>query len=336
MKLRVGLVGLGEAWQHRHRPALRVLQDRFEVRAVYGSVPLLADQAAREFRCDRVDGFRSLIQRPDIDAVLILEHSWQGWLPMLAACDAGKAIYWAADLDLEPDQAIELKQRVDRSGVAFMAEFPRRYAPATLRLKELIATRLGPPQLVFCHRRVPGEDPVQARHGRPSSPGHLIARELVELIDWCRFTVGVDPQSTMSVIHHNAQDHPDYQVINLQFPQTDRQPVTCQLSCGRYIPSRWTEAITFRPPAGLQICCERGLAFIDLPSSLVWFDDAGRHQESLESELSVGEQLLTQFHRAVTSLVRKMSDLEDAYRALRILQAAQQSAAENRRVDIIY
>ena len=34
-----------------------------------------------------------------------------------------------------------------------MAELPRRHMPATLRLKELIATRLGEPQLLFCHLR---------------------------------------------------------------------------------------------------------------------------------------------------------------------------------------
>ena len=37
--------------------------------------------------------------------------------------------------------------------------------------------------------------------------------------------------------------------------------------------------------------------------------------ESLEHERPVGEHLLTQFHRAVTSLVRKTCDLDDAYRA---------------------
>ncbi|MCA9183490.1 MAG: hypothetical protein KDA51_18645, partial [Planctomycetales bacterium] len=58
----------------------------------------------------------------------------------------------------------------------------------------------------------------------------------------------------------------------------------------------------------------------------IWFDEAGRHQESLESEMAVGQQLLTQFHRAVTSLVRKMGDLEDVYLSLRLLQAARESA----------
>ena len=113
-----------------------------------------------------------------------------------------------------------------------------------------------------------------------------------------------------------------------------RLPVTAQLSCGSYISGNWKEAVAFRPPAAMQICCERGVAFIDLPSNLVWFDEAGRHMESLETELPVGERLLQHFHRAVTSLVRNMSDLDDAYRAASLLAAAQQSDIEGRRIEV--
>lgn len=333
MKLRIGLIGLGEAWQTRHRPALRMLHDRFEVRAVYTSVPLLADPAAREFHAQRVDGYRALVQRRDVDAVLILESCWQGWLPMLAACHAGKAVYWAADLAFEPALAADLKARVAESGIAFMAEFPRRFAPATLRLKELIATQLGKPQLIFCHRRMPGEASRNTRNGEPS-PQRLVDRELVELIDWCRYVVGRDPTS-VSAVQHGSSQPPDYQCMSLGFSATDRAPpVTAQVSCGRYIPAAWHEAISFRPPSAMQICCEHGVAFIDLPSTLVWFDEAGRHLESLETELPVGEQLLSQFHRAVTSLVHKMGDLEDACRASEIRLAAVESARTGQRIPL--
>ena len=71
---------------------------------------------------------------------------------------------------------------------------------------------------------------------------------------------------------------------------------------------------------------------MDLPASLVWFDTAGRHQESLESERPVGEQMLLQFHRRVTSLVRSMSGIDDALRAIQIVQAGELSQAEGRRV----
>jgi predicted dehydrogenase len=339
MKLRVGLIGLGEAWQQRHRPALRMLDDRFDVRAIYSSVSLLADHAAKDFQACRLDGFRQLVRRRDIDAVLILEKSWQGWLPMLAACEEGKAIYWAADLDFAAPQAVALKQRVDRSGVAFMAEFPRRCAPATLRLKELIATRLGPPQLIFCHRRLPTVNPATARQRFSRRASGEIAtpsadRELVEMIDWCRYVVARDP-AAVTAIEHASQTSRSYRNMTLHFAgEAETHPVTAQLSCGQYIPAQWQEAIGFRPPSGMQICCERGVAFVDLPSSVVWFDEAGRHVESLESELPVGERLLTQFHRAVTSLVRKMGDLNDACRASQIVLAASQSADAGQRIEL--
>ncbi len=332
MKIRLGLIGLGDAWQQRHRPALRMLQDRFEVRAVYAPVPLLAEQAAKEFGAAQVDGYRALVARSDVDAVLILESSWQGWLPILAACDAGKAVYWAADLALEPDVARNLTERVDRSGVAFMAEFPRRFAPATLRLKELIATHLGKPRLLFCHRRLPVE--INAKRG--PTPVQQANRELVELIDWCRYVVGSEPSSVLSLVH-GAEPNPDYRLLSVRFegPKCVPEGVTCQISCGQYIPSRWNEAIGFRPPPGLQVSCERGLAFIDLPSQLVWFDEAGRHVESLDSERPVGEQLLTQFHRAVTSLLRKMGDLHDACWAIEVLQASKESAVSGQRISTV-
>src|SRR4051812_26288380 len=111
MKLRVGLVGLGSDWENRHRPALRTLSDRFEVRAVCEQVALRAAQAAREFGADQVDGFRALARREDIDAILMLSQQWYGSLPILAACDSGKAIYTAAGLELDENLALRIKQR---------------------------------------------------------------------------------------------------------------------------------------------------------------------------------------------------------------------------------
>jgi predicted dehydrogenase len=336
MKLRVGLIGLGEGWETRHRPALRALQDRFEVRAVCEQVAHRAEQAAREFGASAVDGFRAVCSREDVDAVLLLSEQWYGALPIYAACDAGKAIYLGAALQLDVDEAIKLKQRVEASGVAFMAEFPRRQAPATLRLKELIATRLGEPRLLFCHRRTPvQEKPTQKGKGLPKANDN---RDLMELVDWCRYVVGREPTSVLGMMHNVTPDGPDcdYKMMSLDFsaPQPPGSDVIAQVSSGYYMPSCWEEAVSFRPPAALQVACEKGIAFIDLPASLIWFDRAGRHQESLDSERPVGEQLLSQFHRSVTSLVRNTAGLEDAYRALAIVLAAIQSHQEGRRVPL--
>jgi predicted dehydrogenase len=321
MKLRVGVVGLGDAWQSRHAPALRALADRFEVRAICDPVRHRAEQAAAEFQTEAIDGYHTLVEREDIDAVLVLSPQWFRALPILAACDARKAVYCAVGLDLGAEEAQSIKRRVEESGIAFMGEFSRRYAPATLRLKELIATRLGSPRLLFCHQRSGGDWPA--------------FRHLLGQIDWCRYVADGAPTYVTGVIHR-AETEEDYQMLSLDFSPRE-MPGTgtvAQISCGCYIPLPWQEAISYRPMAELQASCRRGIAFVDLPSSLVWFDEAGRHQESLESERPLGERLLLQFYRSVTSLVRRSCDLEDAYLAIRVVQAARRSFQEGRRVEL--
>ena len=88
MKLHVGLVGIGSAWETRHLPALRALSDRFEVRAVCDPVRHRAEKVAKQLNAEPHDGFRKLIERSDIDAVLLLSAQWFGPLPIMAACSA--------------------------------------------------------------------------------------------------------------------------------------------------------------------------------------------------------------------------------------------------------
>jgi len=333
MKLRVGIVGLGSHWDTRYLPALRSLADRYEVRGVCEQVAHLAERAAKELGAVPVDGYRALASRDDIDAVLYLSDQWYGATPILAACDFGKAVYSAISFPVDAAEARLLRDRVERAGIAFMAELPRRYAPATLRLKELIATRLGRPRMLFCHRRVPlSTAPAVA----PPRDRESEARDLMELVDWCRYVAGTEPTSVVAVRHAEVPgcETDDYQMMSLDFSTSGRpgDGVLAQVSCGYYMPRQWEEAVGFRPPPALQVVCENGIAFIDLPANLVWFDSVGRHQESLESERPVGEYMLVQFHRKVTSLVRAVSGLDDSLRAMQVVQAAAESQREGRRV----
>ena len=334
MRIRVGLIGLGDVWQKRHAPALRALADRFEVRAICDPVRHRAEQAAAEFDAEAVDGYHVLVQREDIDAVLVLSPHWFRTLPILAACESRKAIYCAVGLDLDADEAQSIKRRVEEAGIAFMAEFPKRQAPATIRLKELIATRLGIPRLLFCHRRSVSDSPGGAT-GTVVPPPTF--RHVIGQVDWCHYVADTEPTYVMGLLHRTGEDAAeDYRMLSVDFSPRGKPgtgPVA-QISSGRYIPSPWEEAISYHPLAELQVSCSRGIAFVDLPSTLVWFDEVGRHQESLDSERPVGERLLTQFYRSVTSLVRRTRDLEDASLAIRVVQAGRQSHEEGRRVEL--
>jgi predicted dehydrogenase len=158
----------------------------------------------------------------------------------------------------------------------------------------------------------------------------------MEMVDWCRYLVDREPRTVTGVASRSAggRFNQAYQVASLDFSPAgspDGGPLA-QISCGQYIPAGWPEAISFRPPSQLQICCERGIAFVDLPGTLIWFDEAGRHRESLETERPADERLLMQFHRAVTSLVRQSRDLQDTYRNLEIVLACRESSWQGRRI----
>lgn len=334
MKIRLGLIGLGEPWTERHRRAILALNDRFEIRAVCDGVHHRAELVAEELGVSATGGYGSLVKRPDIDAVIITSSSWAGPLPILAACDAQKAIYCSHDVDLLPEEVEKIHKQVEKAGIAFSAELLRRNAPATLRLKELIATQLGKPQLLFCHHRLGANRNL---HGSTMDP---IRRELVELLDWCCFIVDQTPNCVTGIVHKRydeaCPEEPieDYHSLSLAFAGDGPSAPVAQVSCGRYIPAVWQEAVSYRPLASLQVSCERGVAFVDLPNSLVWFDEAGRHQESLDCELPIGERLLDQFHRSITSLVQNRSDLEAIACANEIIARAEQSHEEGRRMEI--
>jgi len=334
MKLKVGLVGLGDQWETRHGPALKALEDRFQVTAICSEVAAKGELVAKEMGAASVDGFRAMIERNDIDAVLALAPDWVGPLPILAACDAGKAVYTSVAFDLAPEHLGAISDRIRNSGVAFMAELPRRFAPATIRLKELIATRLGNPLLVFCHQRHSVEEQNdRLRRGEYCS---LTWRNMMEAVDWVCYLAERDPASVFSAQykHQNmpADEESYYQMKNLEFAADQRPAVMAQMSIGHYIPQRWPDALSYQRPPEVQICCEHGTAFVNLPSNLIWFNEGGQHIESLESDLPVGEQLLINFHRSVTSLVRNVSDMQNAYRAMNVVTASKQSIDENRRI----
>jgi predicted dehydrogenase len=333
MKLRIGVIGQGRDWHSRYLPALRAMRDRFLLVGFYNAVHALAETSAREFDAIPFVSFRELLETDGLDGVLILEEGWYGLIPLLVAAKEGKAVFCGGEIDLSTTEASQLQKQIQGAGVAFMTEFSRRYAPATIRLKELIATRLGKPRLLFCHRRLACET-KSARNER--SLHARTQRELVELIDWCNYIVGEAPSWVQAIAHQGRMDSQakDYQIVSVGFgdPEVDPSAVLAQISCGAYIPQIWSEAIAYRPPAAVQVCCENGVAFVDLPATLVWFDEAGRHQESLDTELPIGQQMFSLFHRSVTSLVRNISDLEQTCAAMKILDSARTSTETHCRV----
>ena len=328
VRLRVGVIGLGRLWETRHKPSLARLKDRFRITAVYDQVYRRAEIEAAQLDCAACQGLAALVERPDVDVIYLLSPQWFGLHPAHLACAAGKAVYCGLPLAGDQAELESLIQRVDETGIAFMPEFARRCYPATLRLKELLATALGPPRLVLGHSRLFGFD----RYAVPGpttqiAPAPLLIDPGSYLIDWCAFLMQALPTSingTRCLVlpsEAGTNAEPDFESFAATFPDG----ATAQIAFGRYYRTRWGEATRFLPASGFQVYAERGAAWLEMPERIQWWDSSGTHEERLPLEPTIGDVLNDQFHRLVHKGQSLAPTIHDALEIARLVQDLKRS-----------
>ena len=327
VRLGVGVVGLGRLWETRHKPSLLRLQDRFRVTAVYDQVHRRAEIEADHLGCVACEGLAALVERPDVDVIYLLSPQWFGLHPARLACAAGKGVYCALPLAAELGELERLARRVEETGICFMPEFARRCYPATLRLKELLATSLGPPRLVLGHSRLFGFD----RYAVPGpttqiAPAPLLIDPGSYLLDWCSFLMHSPPTSVSGwrcevLPEEGVPGEPDFESFVAVFPGG----ATAQIAYGRYHRGRWGDASRFLPASGFQVLAQRGAAWLEMPERIQWSDSSGTHEERLPLEPTVGDVLNDQFHRLVRKGQALAPTIHDALDIAHLIHHLKQS-----------
>ncbi len=330
-RLRVGVVGLGRLWETRHKPSLARMSDRFQVTAVYDQVFRRAELEAAHLGCAACEGLRALVERSDVDAVYLLSRQWFGLHPAALACAAGKPVYCALPLAGERVELEPLVELVEASGVVFMTEFPRRFYPATIRLRALLAGELGAPRLILGHTRMHGFD----RYAIPGPTTQIALAPLIIdpgsfLLDWCGYVFGaaferlVGTSSRILESSETSADEVDFETFAARFEGGG----TASLSYGRHHRSVWGEASRFLPPQGFQVYAERGAAWLEMPEKIVWSAGSGVNEERLPVEPSVGDVLNDQFYRLVHEGGAAAPALRETLALARLLEILKQSQLE--------
>jgi predicted dehydrogenase len=313
--LRVGVIGLGRLWEARHKPALLRLRERFHVTAVYDQVLRRAELEAAQLGCAAVEGLTSLVERPDVDVVYLLSAQWFGIYPAEIACRFRKPVYCAMALTGFPEELRSLSTLIEQSGIPFMPELPRRFYPATLRLRELLATTLGRPRLILGQTRQFGFD----RYGQPGpstqiAPAPLLIDPGSNLLDWCRFIFQAAPLALMgcgAVVLPGLEGESaerDFESFSVEFDGGGM----AHMAFGRYHRQPWGEATRFLPQPGIQVFAEHGAAWLELPERIQWTDGKAVHDERLPLEPSVGETLNDQFYRLIRGEHSLAPTIQDA------------------------
>jgi predicted dehydrogenase len=308
--LRVGILGLGRRWR-RYRLALGALSEQIEAVAVCDPRPGRAVQAARELGCPIAEGPVALLERDEVQALLVLDTPWYGLWPIEQACAFGKPVLCAASLARDDAHADLLVEQVRAARLPVLMALPESVAPAQVRLTRLLATELGPARLVRAERSLPLRlrGPLSAANlvGSGPLPGLLIGVEAL---------LGAPPRTVWA-----GGTETGLVTLLLDHGQGRSAQVTLWAGSGRV------------PPTRLDVVAAGGSATLSGPGRLCWRDTDGSHAFRQPVEDPV-QALLERFVQSLHDGRPLWPGLNEAYAALRVLRAARRSLTEGRVVPV--
>ncbi len=303
----LGLIGLGSNWEQLYRDTLLHLQNRLTIKLVYDPVEARANSVAADFDAEIAESLNQMLARPTLQGLLILDPGWlgSGALNLIARC--GKPAYLASTVlkqttvlrsimkarDL-PDQP-SLPNCLDD---LWLPEFKLRFMPSTCRLKELIATKLGPVEhiQIECNLCVDHAD-------------------VAHQIDWCANLVGKRP-GQMTLRCSQAAADPQ---IDLSFAPVTKssQPTTARLV-------QITESMkdSFR----YSLVCQRGKAVVTDRTRIQWQASTESADETLLDERSEIEILIDQFCRRAVGGINPVGRLSEFLHAVEMIESVRRDA----------
>ncbi len=287
-RLRVGVIGLGRRWQ-RYQQALSALRRHLELSVVCDQVRALSERTAHRIGCSYAVGPVDLLERDDVNAVLLLDRQWYGLWPLQQAARLGKPVYCALSL-LRESGVDALQQQVQTSKLPVMMSSSPVLSPALSRLRQLLGQHLGPVRLLRVERSLPrlprqlGEEPgpkheMQRTHEMQRLMG---SSALLGMLQICSALFREEPVSVWTV----EAAHSPLVTLTLEFG-----------------PDRVAQLNLWIDPSSPTFCrvrvvAEHGRAEILLPRRLSWQDRDGQHRQKWPRQSAA----LVSLHRFAAAL----------------------------------
>lgn len=186
--IRVAVLGAGRIGQiHAANVAANPLA---QLVAVADPIAASGNALAAKLKCEATTDAEALIQRDDIDAVVIGTPSDTHAKLMLIAARAGKAVLCEKPVDNDLNKADEAVAELKQLNAKVMMAFNRRFDPSNIELKRAIeAGDIGEVRQVLISSRDPGLPP----RDYIATSGGIFRDMAIHDFDMARFLLGEEP-----------------------------------------------------------------------------------------------------------------------------------------------
>jgi predicted dehydrogenase len=292
-RLRIGVIGLGGRRWPRYRQALLALKKEVRVQAVCDAAAAVAQEEARLLGCAASAGVVELVERDDVDAVLLTGGQWHGLWPLTRAAKANKPALTAGSL-LRDGRIDEVRAAVEKATVHVTTW------PAFELLMEAAGQQLG----------------ESLGSPRLALAAHVSAAEDVDPLD---------SGATLALVNALA----DVFASAPRRVSATGSNSSALVSLGLEFESGVARVALWGGPAEaartwIEVECEGGSLRAEMPRRLGWRDAEGRHALELPGGLAE-VWVVDRFAQAVRNAEPPALSFERAYQALTWLRAARQS-----------
>jgi hypothetical protein len=240
-----------------------------------------------------------LTQRADLHAWLILDPGWYDIYPAALATRQGRPALVANTFAAPIPDLVPILHQSEELGSSLMPEFPRRFAATTTRLRELMATRLGPARWLELVQPVASTDSASIAQWIRDNTA-----EVISLVDWSNWLMG----SAVTGVTFT----PTGGRLELAFRTTAQASVVIRFDSA----AEWS----------CRVDCERGEVVIHSPTRLTWRTADGGGDETLSHERSPHEMILDQFCRRALGGLVPVPTARNALAAIATCQQALEAA----------
>lgn len=140
-QIKIGIVGCGAAAAH-HSVACREISDKVKLVAAYDANEKRARRLAKTHGMETCEDYKSLLDRKDIDAIIVALPHYLHEEVTIAACEAGKHVLCEKPMAPTLEECDAMIEAAKKNGVKLMVAENHRFLPAHVLIHDYVSRGL--------------------------------------------------------------------------------------------------------------------------------------------------------------------------------------------------